>query len=121
MPLAINKYGKLVHATGRQRHRAGEMNKLEQEWAAMLELRKKTGDTRVLWWAWESVKFRIADKTYYTPDFVVMMEDGELQIHETKGFMEDDARVKVKAVAELFPMRVFVMRKVKGEWSTEEI
>jgi hypothetical protein len=96
------------------------MNRLEQQYANHLELRRIAGD--ILWWSYEAIKFRLAKATYYTPDFVVMMPDGELQCHEVKGFWRDDARVKIKVVAEVFPITfVAVTGSGKRGWKTKLI
>lgn len=103
----------------RGRHRPGHMNKLETSYAFTLEERKTRGD--ILWWAFEAVKLRLADKTFYTPDFFVMNSQFELECHETKGFWEDDARVKIKVAAEKFPFKFFAITRKKGMWDIEEI
>lgn len=82
------------------------MNKLEAMYAAHLEALRRAG--KIIFWRFESAKFRLADRTWYTPDFYLMRQDGTLEIHETKGFWEDDARVKIKVTAELFPELQFV-------------
>lgn len=82
------------------------MNKLEAMYAAHLEVLRRAG--KIIFWRFESAKFRLADRTWYTPDFYIMRQDGTLEIHETKGFWEDDARVKIKVTAEQFPELVFV-------------
>lgn len=98
--------------------KAREMTKLEADYASFLELAKR-GDG-CLDWRYEPVKFRLADRTYYTPDFMVVMPDGEIQFHETKGFWRDDARVKFKVVAELFPMFTWIaVTRKNHEWSIE--
>ncbi len=84
------------------------MNKLEAAYAAILAERMRTG--QVLWFAYEAIKLRLADNTFYTPDFFVMAApDGTLECHETKGFMQDDAAVKIKVAAETFPFRFFLV------------
>lgn len=41
-------------------------------------------------------------------------------MHEIKGFREDDARVKIKVAARLFPEFAFVgVQRRKGEWVEE--
>lgn len=99
-----------------QRHEPGRMNKLEGEYAATLSATGKH-------YRFESMKFRLADNTYYTPDFMVMGADGLIEFHEVKGFWEDDARVKVKVFAEMFPefsvKAVTKCRKTK-QWVVEE-
>jgi hypothetical protein len=96
-------------AKGRTQHTPGRMNKREAKYAAELELRKKSGE--MLWWAFEPIKLRLADRTFYTPDFSVMLADGTIEFHEVKGFMEDDAAVKFKVAAETYWMFRFVLVK----------
>ena len=97
---------------------ADRMNKLEARYAAHLEMQRRAG--KVIFWRYESVKFRMADRTWYTPDFYIMRPDGSIEIHETKGFWEDDARVKIKATAEQFPEFWFVAVQWKKEqWQIE--
>lgn len=89
-----------IPANPRIGHRAGEMNRLEAKYAEHLEALKQAGE--IISWRFEEQKFRLADKTWYTPDFQIMLPDGSIQYHETKGFMQDDANVKLKAVADKF-------------------
>jgi UDP-N-acetylenolpyruvoylglucosamine reductase len=97
----------------------GIMNKTEAEYAQSLEYLKKTG--RVLWYKFEAIKFRLADSTFYTPDFIVMPADLTLEAHEVKGFWRDDARVKIKVAADIYQMIKFIaVKKVKNGWQTEE-
>lgn len=102
----------------------GKMNKTEEAYNAHLELRRIAGE--VLWYHFEPLKLHLAPNTSYTPDFLVQLASGHLEIHETKGFWTDDARVKIKVAASMFPVFKFVaikMVKVKGaapSWSTEE-
>lgn len=109
---------KPFHRPARGRVRDGKQNKLEAAYDQHLALRKAAGE--VLWYAFEAVKLRLADNTFYTPDFAVMLADGSLEIHETKGFWQDDARVKIKVAAEHFPFRFFGVKRVKGAWEFEE-
>lgn len=96
-------------------YEADRMNKLEEKYAAHLEIQRQAG--QIVFWRYESVKFRLADRTWYNPDFYLMRPDGSIEIHETKGFMQDDANVKIKATAEQFPEFIFVLVKLaKGEW-----
>lgn len=90
----------------------GQMNKLEAAYAAELELRRAAGD--VLWFAYEGIKLRLADRTFLTPDFIVVTKAHEVEVHECKGFMEDDAAVKIKVAAEAFPFR-FVLVKARAK------
>lgn len=99
-------------------HKSGEMNKLEAEYATRLEALKGVGE--IADYRFECVKLRLADRTFYTPDFMVLRADGEFEMHEVKGFWEDDARVKIKTAAELFPFKFIAARKQKGAWVFEE-
>ena len=100
---------------------AGAMNKTEAAYANHLEALRRDGDVR--WWKFEGVKLRLADNTFYTPDFAVMAADGVLEMHETKGFWRDDARVKIKVAAAQFPFRFFALKplpkKQGGGWHQE--
>jgi hypothetical protein len=95
------------------------MNKLERAYAEHLEAERGRS---IVWWAYESIKLRLADRTTYTPDFFVQMISGAIEVRETKGFMRDDAAVKLKVAAELYPFRFFLVRKGKnGSWSETAI
>ena len=104
------------------RLKVGTMNKTEAAYAATLDERLHAGE--VAWFKFEGIKLRLADNTFYTPDFAVMLSDGALEMHEVKGFWQDDARVKIKIAAELYPMRFIGVRvrnkKEGGGWSIEE-
>jgi hypothetical protein len=99
----------------------GTMNKTEAAYAAELERRKQAGE--VLWFRFEGVKLRLADNTFYTPDFFVMLASGQLEAHEVKGHWEDDARVKTKVAADQYPFQFIgvkaVAKKDGGGWSYE--
>lgn len=110
---------KFARHTGRKRHISGQMNKLEAAYAEHLQLRKLAGE--ILDFKFEAIKFRLADKTFYTPDFVVFAADGVIEIHETKAHWEDDARVKIKVFAALYPFRVLAITRPKGVWTIEDL
>jgi len=104
------------------RLKTGTMNKTEAAYAATLDQRRYAGE--VAWFKFEGVKLRLADNTFYTPDFAVMLADGALEMHEVKGFWQDDARAKIKIAADLYPIR-FIAVQVKakkdgGGWRFED-
>jgi hypothetical protein len=110
-----------MYALGRLK--TGEMNKTEAAYDAYLKTLLMAGE--LLWYKFEGMKFRLADNTFYTPDFALMRSDGQIEIHETKGFWTDDARVKIKVAAGMYPFK-FVAIKVKknregGGWMGEVI
>lgn len=88
-------------AKGRKPQIPGAMNKTEARYAAYLDEKVRVGE--YLFYRFEAVKFRLADRTFYTPDFYVMRPDGEIEIHEIKGgFITEDALIKFKIAAEQF-------------------
>lgn len=97
-------------------------NKLEAEYAAHLEAERQAGKIRA-WWP-KPFSIRLSRRCRYELDFLVQTNSWELVIHETKGYMEDDALVKLRFVREEYPFRVFVVRKEKSrggfEWALEE-
>jgi hypothetical protein len=103
------------------RLKTGAMNKTEAAYELDLRAAQARGD--VLWYKFEGLKLRLADNTFYTPDFAVLAGDGVIECHEVKGFWTDDARVKIKIAAELYPFRFKALkaqaRKHGGGWSEE--
>lgn len=95
----------------------GKMNKTESAYAQHLELLKKANE--ILWYEFEALKFKLADKTFYTPDFIVLNKDNVLEAHEVKGFWRDDARVKIKVAANKFPVKFIAISKKKKAWEYE--
>jgi len=94
------------------------MNKTEAQYGAILEARKAAGE--IVWYRFEGVTLKLADDTRYTPDFILMRSDGFLECHEVKGFWRDDAKVKIKVAASLYPFRFLAARKIKGGWDITE-
>ncbi len=97
------------------------MNKLEQRYARFLELQHLAGV--VASWRYEAVKLRLAGRTWYTPDFFVVLADGSTEFHEVKGsHWEDDARVKFKVSAEQWPEWTFIaMIEEHGKFVIQEV
>lgn len=99
------------------------MNKEEEAYAEILEADRLAG--RIQLWLYESIKLRLADRTWYTPDFMVVDDKGYVWFIEYKGWFRDDARVKIKVAAEEYPMFKFVcvMKQAKkngGGYKQEE-
>lgn len=108
-----------MYAKGRMK--AGVMNGTERAYHEHLTQRQHAGE--IAWFKFEGMTFKLADDTRYTPDFAVMLADGQMEIHEVKGFWTDDARVKIKVAAELFPFAfIAIKKKAKkdgGGWESE--
>lgn len=104
------------------RLKVGQMNKTEDAYSKHLEACRVGGG--ILWYRFEGLKLRLADNTFYTPDFAVMASDNVIECHEVKGFWTDDARVKIKVAADQYPFRFYAMKAVSkrdgGGWSRED-
>ena len=97
------------------------VSKLERDYGAHLEALKRSGE--IVDYKHQPLKLRLADKTYYNPDYSVHRTDDVIELVEVKGFWEDMSRVKVKVCAERFPEFLFVAvtRPKKNEgWKREE-
>lgn len=93
-------------------------NKLERDYAARLALRQSAGE--VAEWGFQRLTLKLGHDTRYTPDFdYVDAKTRELVLVEVKGFMRDDARVKLYAAARAFPFRFVLATKEGGAWKEE--
>ena len=99
----------------------GTMNKTEAAYAEHLEHIKGHA---ILWYRFEAIKLRLADNCFYTCDFSVMTAEGLLEMHEVKGYWQDDARVKIKVAASMYPFRFLAVKPIAkkhgGGWEVEE-
>jgi hypothetical protein len=97
---------RLVKKAFWKKKKPGEQNQYESHWASILDLRDDV--VKVFY---EGVKLRLADNTFYTPDFMVLMTDGSIEFHEVKGSWkapnQDDARVKIKVAAAIHSWATF--------------
>jgi hypothetical protein len=103
------------------------MNRGESRYAAHLETLRVAGV--IARWDYEPMGLRLADRTFYHPDFRVILPDGLIQMHECKGaqtdgepFVLEKANIKLKVAAELHPFTFFlVWPKKGGGWNVREI
>jgi len=94
----------------------GSRNATEAAYEQHLEELRLVG--ALLWFRFEGLKLRLAKRTTYTPDFTVIAADGVTEFREVKGRMRDDANVKLKVAAEMFPhYRFILVRRANGGWS----
>ena len=112
------KYGK--------RHKPGEMNRTESEYAEQLQVRKLAGE--IVEWFFEAITLKLADDTRYTPDFAVLMADGTMEFIDAKGGGPIDPKslVKIKCAAEKFFQFNFAIcqkqaKKNGGGWIRREL
>jgi len=97
------------------------MNKLERDFAGRLQ-----SSHLIRQWAREPMTFRLAGRTRYTPDFGVWphpASDWRFTLCEVKGFMRDDASVKIKVAADLFPQFrwLLVYRDGRHSWEVRNV
>jgi len=98
---------------------AGKMNRTEELYSRVLQIRKLARE--IHHWQFEAMALRLADRTTYTPDFFVILANGDIEMHETKGFWIQTGRVKIKVAAELHPWFRFVgVQYQKKVWTFEE-
>lgn len=120
---------KHFRAKGRTVRRVpGQMNKTEAAYAERLR-----ADTSLAMFRFEPIKLRLADNTYFSPDFMVIAADGQVELHEVKVekadgsvLMEDDAAVKIKVAAEIYDEFVFKLcsratKKNGGGWTIKVV
>ncbi len=83
----------------------------------------------------QQITLLLANGVRYTPDFIVVAESSDPEpfpasfgffAYEVKGFMRDDAAVKIKVAASLYPWITFrlVTKKRKkdgGGWAIEQV
>ena len=112
----MNRFKILSRGLNRER---GKMNKTEAAYSLLL-----TADESVARWWFEPFSLRLSHPesgtgARYTPDFLVLMEDGSTYVDDTKapGKFDDSASiVRIKAAAELFPLwrfRIVKQRRKK--------
>lgn len=111
-----------------------ELNKTER---TFLEFLQAQAALKGAWILTMPFKLVLAHKCTYTPDFVTV-EQGlmatpsklgaglsqpvQLTAWEVKGFWRDDARVKIKVAARMYPwIRFIAVQKARGGWKEELI
>lgn len=97
------------------------MNAWERQRAQELEARKRAGD--IDGWEFEGIRVKLADGTWYKPDFLVW-KGRDVYLEEIKGRMREAARVRLNVAARLYPMfRFMLLRRHRGEtgWHVTEV
>ena len=110
-----------------------EMNKGESLHAQWLELQRIAGTVR--WYWFQAWTFKLASDCRYTPDFAVLRDvPPQWTLVDVKGrkvkpdgtqtyWAEEDAKIKIKLSAKIFPMFRWVIAfpLQNGEWQEVEI
>lgn len=95
-------------------------NKTEARFDRLLEQLKRDG--RILDFRWEPIKIRLAGRTWFKVDFIVQRNNLTLAAVEIKGFMRDDAAVKLKVAPEVFPFMDYYIAFADGpRWDVRRV
>lgn len=94
----------------------GRVSKTQARYAALLDQLVAAG--QLAWVLHDRVSFALdahpsGRRVHYRPDAVVGRLDGTVELHEVKGHMEEDARVKLRWCASVLPQ--FALRVVRFE------
>lgn len=114
------------------------MNGAEARFAAHLEALKLSGSIQS--YRFQPLTLKLAKDTRYTPDFLVLENSLEYTCYEVKGatkkkdksgtwtgewtyWAEEDAKVKVRVAAQVFPEMRFVIayQPAKAPWMFQEV
>ena len=115
-----------IKALPLDRHVSARMNKTETAFAAYLL--GAQANKRIQRFDFEPEKFRLAELTFYTPDFRIVELDHSITFLDVKAtvdggpFYKDDSIVKIKTAAAMHPMYMFgiTWRMKDGSWETRE-
>jgi len=93
-------------------------SKLEASYAVRLDILVRAGEIQE--WRHHAMRFKVGsngEKTktsFYSPDFTLIMNDGTIEHHETKGRKMSAAMVRIRAAAELYPWFGWVVVEREG-------
>jgi hypothetical protein len=107
-------------------------SKLEAAYAQKLELETKAG--AITGWRYEPIRFTLAARTSYRPDFMIMREiyrqlqletvQFEVTFVEVKGYHKNrrDSLTHLKVAAAMFPcFRFILVEREDGQWQERTI
>ena len=93
------------------------LNGLEKRFLAYLRSLPHIGHTHI-----QAINFKLAWDTRYLPDFFTVSTDGVFSAFEVKGFMREDARVKLHVFARQYPwIHVFLVTQKNGRWQIKQV
>lgn len=100
------------------------MNKTEEEFFEFAKYDLSIIYPDAAWFA-QAITLKIANGVRYTPDVAVMYAGG-VAFYEVKGFLRDDAAVKIKVAAHQYRLSKFFLvtkrnRKAGGGWQIDLI
>jgi hypothetical protein len=96
------------------RVKRNEMSKLEIKYQQHLNELIRAGV--VASFEYERNTINLAKRTTYTPDWLIQYTDGRVVYHETKGYMEEDAwiRMKIANRMQMIPIYVVTWNRAEG-------
>ena len=111
----------VTRKTSKPAHVPHEMNNLERAFAGRLKLQWLAGE--IVAFCFEPFPLRLAPRTEYNPDFLVLTLSGRGEFYETKGAkVWEDSVVKLKVAAAMFPMfDFFLVKRVDGDWKIKPV
>lgn len=93
-----------------------KLNKTEKAYLGFL---RATGN---IWVGVQCISLKLGDDCRYNPDFLILNPAGFFELHEVKGFMREDALVKLKTCARMYRFfKVFLVRKEGLSWKIEQV
>lgn len=100
-----------------------KINATEARYGSFLNIQKHA---HIIYdYRFEPIKLRLANNTTYTPDFMVIPFSpfAKIEFHEVKGgFIREDAWIKLKIAAEIYPEFKFVLAQWKNNaWTITEV
>lgn len=108
-------------AAVRPKQTPGQMNKTEARYLHQV-LEPGVAAGRYCRVRFEAIRLKLAERTHYTPDFMVINASGEIEFHEVKGGrIEEDAKLKFKLAAELYPeyhWKLVQQKNTRAPWVT---
>lgn len=88
-----------------------------EEWLDPLTL-----EGQLLWFEFEPFKIELAYRCTLTVDYFSFSRNGFIFADDIKGFLRDDANVKIKVAARMFPHITFRFAALKGrQWTWKEV
>lgn len=93
-------------------------SKAEARYAELLERQRRAGQIES--WRYEAITLRIGLGARYSPDFLVVTNDGRMRLVEVKGHMKEAARVRLRVAVEMYPQFAWLLVwSKKGKFEPE--
>lgn len=90
----------------------------EAQYHARLTAMQEAGEIACFWW--KGMRFAIGGGQYYKPEAVVQLPNGELEVHEVKGYRREAGMIRFRTAASIYPFVFKLIGKKKSEWIITE-